>query len=151
MLVRRGLLALTLATICAIAFELATVRHWNDLDQAVPWAALFLLTVATLFSLRGAGWTRIVARVLALVVFGAAIYGVIDHTIANYESGPLDQRFAESWESLSATQQWWYAFTKHVGPSPTLAPGALSLGAALLLLATLIDPRNVLMRKESNE
>lgn len=64
-----------------------------------------------------------------------------DHTLINFDSGPLDYRLAETWETMPATQQWWYAFTKVVGPSPTLAPGVLGLSATLLLLASLLDSR----------
>ena len=140
-LVRRGLLALTLITICATAFELATVHHWLNLEQLIPWAALSVLAIATIFSLLQARWARITVRVLALIVFGASIYGVIDHVLVNYNSGPLDQRFADTWDGMPVLEQWWYAVTKTVGPSPTLAPGVLGLGAVLLLLASLIDIR----------
>jgi hypothetical protein len=53
----------------------------------------------------------------------------------NHDSGPLDQRYADTWESMPATQQWWYAATKTVGPAPTLAPGVLAQTSLLLLLA----------------
>lgn len=137
-LVRPGLYALTVIGILATAFELATVRHWLDFEQLIPWAALVGLSIATVFAMLPVRWGRIVARLLALLVLAASVYGVIDHTVVNYNSGPLDQRFAETWESLSQTQQWWYAITKTVGPAPTLAPGVLGQTAVLLLLATLI-------------
>ena len=140
-LVRRGLLALTLITICATAFELATVHHWNDLEQLIPWVALSVLALAIIFSLLHGRWARITVRMLALIVFGASIYGVIDHVLVNYDSGPLDQRFADTWDGTPVIERWWYAITKTVGPSPTLAPGVLGLGAVLLLLASLIDTR----------
>lgn len=138
-LVRRALLALTVMSIAATAFELATVDHWHDFEQLIPWFALAVLIVATGCSLLPGASARIGARVLALLVLGASVYGVIDHTLVNFESGPLDFRFAETWETLPATQRWWYAFTKAVGPSPTLAPGVLGLAATLLFLASLLD------------
>jgi hypothetical protein len=140
-LVRRALLALTVITILATAFELATVAHWQQFEQLIPWIALGVLVVATALSLLPGRWARIGARALALVVFGAAAYGVIDHILANYDSGPLDYRFADTWATMPSAQRWWYAFTKTVGPSPTLAPGVLGLAATLLLLASLIDTR----------
>jgi hypothetical protein len=73
---------------------------------------------------------------LAVLVLGAATYGVVDHVLVNYESGALDQRFSESWETLPAVQQWWLAVTKTVGPAPTLAPGVLGQSALLLVLAS---------------
>jgi hypothetical protein len=139
--VRRALYALTVMTILATAFELASVAHWQQFEQLIPWIALGVLVVATALSLARRGWGRIGARVLALLVLGAAVYGVIDHTLVNYDSGPLDYRFSETWETIPAAQRWWYAFTKTVGPSPTLAPGVLGMAATLLLLASLLDTR----------
>jgi hypothetical protein len=81
-----------------------------------------------------------VARVLALLVLAASIYGVITHIVVNYDAGALDQRYAETWDSLPVLQRWWYATTKTVGPAPTLAPGVLGQTALLLLLATLNGP-----------
>ena len=117
----RGLLALTVITILATAFEIATVQHSHHFEQLIPWLALSVLTIATVLSLLG-GWGRIAARVLAIVVLGSSIYGVIDHTLVNYSAGPLDQRFADTWETLPSAQQWWYAVTKTVGPAPTPPP-----------------------------
>jgi hypothetical protein len=137
-LVRRGLYALTVIGIVATAFELATVRHWLSLEQLIPWVALVVLATATVLALLPVRWGRIAAESLALLVLSASVYGVIDHAVVNYNSGPLDQRFAESWDSLSPTQRWWYAITKTVGPAPTLAPGILGQTAVLLLLASLM-------------
>jgi hypothetical protein len=137
-LVRRGLYALTVIGIVTTAFELATVRHWLSLEQLIPWVALGVLATATVLALLPVRWGRIAAESLALLVLGASVYGVIDHAVVNYNSGPLDQRFAESWDSLSPTQRWWYAITKTVGPAPTLAPGILGQTAVLLLLASLM-------------
>ena len=36
-LVRQGLVALTAIGIFATAFELATERHWNGVEQLIPW------------------------------------------------------------------------------------------------------------------
>lgn len=134
--VRCGLVALTVIGILATAFELATERHWNGLEQLVPWLALGVLAVATaLLLVPGRGGTTTV-RVLALVVLAASIYGVIDHVLVNYNSGELDQRFADTWDSLPVLERVWYAVTKTVGPAPTLAPGVVGQIALLLLLAT---------------
>ena len=114
------------------------MRHWLDREQLIPWAALVVLAIATGLGLVPVRWGRIAAGLLALLVLGASVYGVLDHTVVNYNSGPLDQRFADTWESLSPTQRWWYAITKTVGPAPTLAPGILGETAVLLLLAGLL-------------
>jgi hypothetical protein len=137
LLVRRGLIALTAIGILAAAFELATDRHWNGLEQLIPWAALIVLTVATLLVVIPGDRGVTAGRVLALLVLAASIYGVITHIVVNHHAGVLDQRYANTWDSLPMLQRWWYAATKTVGPAPTLAPGVLGQAALLLLLATL--------------
>lgn len=142
-LVRRGLIALTVISILSAAFELAAERHWNGVEQLVPWLALAVLAVATApFLLPGERGTTI-TRVLALIVLGASLYGVVDHVLVNFHAGELDQRFADTWDSLPLLLRMWYAVTKTVGPAPTLAPGVLGQAALLLLLATLcnVPPR----------
>ena len=136
--VRRSLFALTLVGILATAFELATEHHWNGLEQLIPWFALAVLAVAVVLTVLPSRSAQILARVLVLLVLGASIYGVCDHIAVNYNSGPLDYRFAETWDSLSAAQRLWYAFTKHVGPSPPLAPAVLAQTALLLLMFSLL-------------
>jgi hypothetical protein len=136
-LVRHGLVALTVIGILAAAFELAAERHWNGLEQLIPWLALAVLAVATAMVLVPGGRGVTAARVLALLVLGASIYGVADHILVNFNSGALDQRYADTWDALPLVERWWYAATKTVGPAPTLAPGVLGQSALLLLLATL--------------
>ena len=140
-LVRRGLVALTVIGILAAAFELATERHWNGIEQLIPWIALAVLAVAVGLLLVPGGRGVPAARVLALLVLGASAYGVLDHVLVNYDSGALDQRYAESWDTLPAPQQWWLAVTKTVGPAPTLAPGVLGQSALLLILASIASTR----------
>jgi hypothetical protein len=137
-LVRGALFALTVVGILATAFELASERHWNNPEQLIPWVALAVLTVATALAAQSARGAQLIARILVLVVLGASAYGVLDHIAVNHDSGPLDQRYADAWESMPATRQWWYAATKTVGPAPTLAPGVLAQTSLLLLLAGLI-------------
>jgi hypothetical protein len=140
-LVRRGLVALTAIGVLATAFELATERHWNGIEQLVPWIALAVLAVALALLLVPGGRGVPAARLLAVLVLGAATYGVVDHVLVNYESGALDQRYSESWETLPTVQQWWLAVTKTVGPAPTLAPGVLGQSALLLVLASVGSTR----------
>ena len=141
LLVRRGLLVLTVISILATAFELATVQHWHGLEQLIPWVALAVLSLATVVAMAPGGRGRVAARVLAILVIGASLYGLIDHIAVNYNSGILDQRFADTWERMPVIERLFYAVTKTVGPSPTLAPGVIGLGAILLLLASLLDTR----------
>ncbi|KUI32633.1 hypothetical protein [Mycobacterium sp. GA-2829] len=134
--VRRSLLAVTAAGIVATAFELASERHWNGFEQLIPWAAAAVLTVAVGLACTRRRAAHLLARTLALMVMGASLYGVLDHAAVNHHSGPLDQRYADSWDAMSETQQWWYAVTKMVGPAPVLAPGILAQTAFLLILAS---------------
>jgi hypothetical protein len=138
-LVWRGLVALAAVGILATAFELYSVDHWNSLEQLVPWVALAVLAVATALVVVSRG--AVPARALALLVLAASVYGVVDHALVNFGSGPLDQRFADSWDALPLLTRVWYAVTTEVGPAPTLAPGVLGQTALLLVLATLGDAR----------
>ncbi|GAA0922372.1 hypothetical protein [Pseudonocardia zijingensis] len=142
-LVRRCLIALTVIGILATAFELASERHWNGLEQLVPWLALAVLVLATTLFLLPPGRRTVIIQVLAVVVLGASLYGVVDHVLANFHAGELDQRFADTWDSLPLVERGWYAVTKTVGPAPTLAPGVLGQTALLLLLATMCTGRRV--------
>jgi hypothetical protein len=139
-LVRRALIALTGIGILATAFELASERHWNGFEQLIPWLALVVLTAAALLLLLPNGRGTTAARLLALVVLASSIYGVVEHILANFDAGALDQRFADTWDSLPLLEQIWLAVTKTVGPAPALAPGVLGQTALLLLLATLCQP-----------
>jgi hypothetical protein len=140
-LMRRGLIALAVLGILAAAFELATERHWTGLEQRIPWLALAVLAAAAAALVVVGGDRRVtMARVLALLVLGASLYGVITHILVNYDAGGLDQRYAATWDTLPQGKRWWYAATKTVGPAPTLAPGVLGQSALLLLLATLHRP-----------
>lgn len=140
-LLRRGLLALATLTTGAIALELITERHWTKPIMLVAWAAVALLAVAVALLLRApAAWRVRVAQALAAVVIVSAVLGVWQHIAANHEAAPLDYRYAETWETLSAPTQWWLAARKAVGPSPPLASGVLAQAALLILLATLRHP-----------
>lgn len=139
-IVRRALIALTTIGILATAFELASERHWHGFEQLIPWLALAVLTGAALLLFLPDGRGTTAARLLALVVLATSVYGVAEHVLANFDAGALDQRFADTWDSLPLLEQIWYAITKTVGPAPTLAPGVLGQNALLLLLATLCQP-----------
>jgi hypothetical protein len=132
---RRSLLALTLIGMLATAFELATESHWNDFQQLIPWFTLAVLAITLVLTTMRRRGAQLLARILILVVLGASMYGVYDHVSANYNAGPLDYRYADTWDSLSSSQRLWYAATKQVGPSPPLAPGVLAQTALLLLIA----------------
>jgi hypothetical protein len=139
-LVRRGLVALTVIGILSTAFELASERHWNGVEQMIPWLALGVLVVATALLLLPDERGTTIIRTLALVVLAASVYGILEHVLVNFHAGGLDQRFAETWDATPFLAKAWYAVTKTVGPAPTLAPGVLGQAALLLFLATLCGP-----------
>jgi hypothetical protein len=137
-LLRGSLGALTVLGIVGTAFELATLQHWNGAMQLVPWAALLVLAAALALHAGPAGrvpQTGLV-RALALLVLATSLFGVMEHALVNYDAGPLDQHFADTWDALSPWLRWWYAITRTVGPAPTLAPGMLGQAAITLILAT---------------
>jgi hypothetical protein len=123
------------------AVELAMSRHWNGMAQKTPWLALALVAVAfTLIVVRPNRERLWLARGLAVVVAVAALFGVWQHVRENRNAGPLDFRYAATWDSLSSADQWWKAFSKTVGPAPTLAPGVLAEAALCALAATAWHP-----------
>ena len=135
---RRALLALTAAGIAGTTIELAMIRHWTSTDQLIPWFALAVLAIACAsIVFRPTPSTIRAARVIAVVVAVAAVFGVYEHVHANYEAGPLDYRYADSWDGMSALSRWWTAASGGVGPSPVLAPLLMAQAAACLVLATL--------------
>jgi hypothetical protein len=142
MIVRRGLLALVLISIMGAALELAAERHWQTLEQLLPWGALALLTLAlAMLAIDRPQGAVSTVRVLTLAVLLVAAFGVYAHVSANYDAGLLDQRYADTWDALSPLTRWWYAVSKSVGAAPPLAPGMLAQSALLLLLATLTRAR----------
>lgn len=91
---RGSLSVLTASGIMGIAFELATLRHWNGAMQRVPWVALMLLIAAlALHAASSAGSPR---TCLALLVLATSLFDVMEHAVVNYDAGSLDQRFADT-------------------------------------------------------
>ena len=60
--------------------------------------------------------------------------------IESLNAGPLDRNFAATWDGLTTFDQWFAAITGQVGPSPVLAPGAITEIAPALLLGTVRHP-----------
>ena len=81
------------------------------------------------------------ARILAVLVLGASLYGVVQHVLTNLAAGPFDPALGATWAGLPIYEQVWLAATKQVGSAPTLAPGVLGQTALVLLLATITGPR----------
>ena len=140
-LLRRSLLVVAALAVAGTAIELAMLRHWKSGWQLVPWAALVALLVAIgLLSLRPSRGVVRLARGVAVVVALSALVGVYQHVEGNYESGPLDYRYTESWDSMSEGARWWAALSKTVGPAPPIAPGVLAQASLALLLSTIRHP-----------
>lgn len=140
-LLRRSLIVLAGLGIAATASELALERHWDGLEQLIPWAFVAIAVIA--FALLVA-WPRRatiwVVRMLAAVVLVGVPIGIWRHINANYNAGFLDYRYAETWTTMSATGRWLRAATKTVGPAPVLAPAALGVVALCILAATIRHP-----------
>ena len=140
-LLRRGLAALAAVSIVGTAVELTMLWHWKSLDQVIPWVALAVLAAGLAFVvLRPSRIAILGARVLSALVGAAAIFGVLQHVHSNYEAGPLDARYAARWDTMSELSRLWAAATESVGPTPPMAPGALALAAACVVLITLRHP-----------
>jgi hypothetical protein len=138
----RGALAVLAAGITAgTAVELAMARHWQNLEQGIPWLALVMMTVALgLVLLRPTARRLRVARALAGIVLVMACIGVWRHVAANYDAATLDFQFGPRWPHMSAAARWWAAFIDSVGPAPTLAPLVLAQAAVCVVLATIGHP-----------
>jgi hypothetical protein len=138
---RRCLLALVGLSAAGTAVELAMLRHWNGPWQLLPWIALAVVAIAAGL-LAGRPSRRVVytVRALAFAVVVCAAAGVYVHVEENYQSGPLDQRYTSTWDTMPAAARWWAALSKTVGPAPPVAPGVLAQAALGLLFATARHP-----------
>lgn len=132
---RAGVLGLALASMAGTAAELAMERHWDSAVKLIPWGLLGLLMVAWLAAAYRPSRGRLVVVGVCVVVLGASLFGVYEHIHENHTAGPLDFRYAERWDTMSASEQWWKAATKSVGPAPVLAAGVLAQSALLIALA----------------
>lgn len=133
--------ALAALSIGATFVELAMERHWSTFAQVIPFVVAGALVVALLLVAVRPGVLAIrVARLLAAAACVASLYGVYEHVHANYNAGPLDFRYARTWDSMSEASRWWKAATKGVGPSPVLAPGILAEAAFCIMAATYRHP-----------
>lgn len=140
-LLRRGLLGLAALTILGIAIELYSERHWTQPVQLIAWAALALTAMAIILLLGRPSARRVrVAQIVAAIVVMSAAVGVWQHIQANYDAGPLDRQYGQTWDGMSTLSRWWLAARKVVGPSPPLAPGALAQAGLCVLLATVRHP-----------
>jgi hypothetical protein len=139
-LLRRWLIAISGLAAVGTALELLLLRHWDNGLEVIPFVSLAALGVA--IALLAAAHPRAVhvARFVSSVVAATGAVGVFIHVRANYEAAPLDFRFTDSWPTTAEPIRWLLAATDTVGPSPTLAPAALTFAALALLAATSRHP-----------
>ena len=138
---RASIIALAALGIAGIGAELLIERHWGSVVRLIPWASLVALAWAAWLLWRAPDRRRVLrARALAGVVILAAVVGIWLHVSENYKAGPLDFRYENTWDQMSEASRWWTAFSKSVGPAPTLAPAALADVALLVLVATRRHP-----------
>lgn len=136
--IRYALLGLAALSNVGIGLELIVSRHWGTRIQLVPWAmiVLTLASIALIWPVH-ARWRTHVARVVSAIVAGAAGLGVYEHVRSNYQTAPLQSRFAEKWSTMSTISKVWEAATGGVRQgSPPLAPSAMMVAAILVWIAT---------------
>lgn len=134
---RRAFLLVAAGTCGGAVLELAMLRHWDGLDQLVPWVVLAALAVGiAAVALKPTPRVLLAARLLAVGSAFAGAFGVWEHVSSNWETAPLSATWASTWDTLSPLQQWWEAATGGAGIAPPLAPGFLALTGICLALAT---------------
>lgn len=133
---RRAFLLVAAGTCGGAVLELAMLRHWDGLDQLVPWVVLAALAVGiAAVALKPTPRVLLAARLLAVGSAFAGAFGVWEHVSSNWETAPLSATWASTWDTLSPLQ-WWEAATGGAGIAPPLAPGFLALTGICLALAT---------------
>lgn len=138
---RWSLIGLAGLGIVGASVELLFERHWDGVEQLIPWAFLALATVAlALLVVAPRPSTIRLVRFMALLVIVAVPVGIWRHANANYNAGFLDFRYANTWGHMSGADRWLRALTKTVGPAPILAPAVLGQIALCLLAATIRHP-----------
>lgn len=141
-LLRTGVLLLAAIGTLGAAYELAVERHWGG-TKNVAWVAVAVLAVAVLAVAVVVAATSssprlvVAARVLAVAVLGASLFGIGTHVLENMHSGHLGPLYGVEFKQLPRLERLWLGMTKTVGKAPPLAPGMLGQSALLVLLCTL--------------
>ncbi|HEV8547097.1 MAG TPA: hypothetical protein VGQ64_12445 [Candidatus Limnocylindrales bacterium] len=138
---RRALIGLVAIAAAGTGLELVLLRHWDNALEWIPFAALVVLGLAVVVLAVRPGRRAVrFVRILAVLVAIVGAIGVFIHVRSNYETAPLDFRYTDSWPTTAEPIRWLLAATDTVGPSPTLAPAAITFAAIALLAATLRHP-----------
>ena len=132
---RAGLLLLLVLGVVGTAATLAFERHWQGFWQMLPWVTLSVITVATVaLVVRVRKATVMLARVVAAVAMVMAIVGTWQHFQENYNTAPLDYRYVEDWDGMSAPERLWTVAGGYAGHVPVTAAGILlPIGLTLAL------------------
>jgi hypothetical protein len=140
-LMRNCFVGLAVLSISATILELAFERHWKDAEQLIPWFSIgaFLIALLVFLVRPTVAGIRATRAILVPVALSAAA-GIYYHVHENFKAGFLDFRYSKKWRGMSFVDHYWTAFTKSVGPAPTLAPGVLAFACILLFMATLRHP-----------
>ena len=133
---RRGLLALSALGVVGMMVELATLRHWDNPAELVPWAALVAAGIMVLVVARWPTPLGVRLAVLTGVLLAlAGVYGLVSHILANMSTAPLDADVGPIWDGLGLWGRLWLASTGGVGPAPPLSAAALTPTGLALALA----------------
>ena len=140
-LLRNCFVGLAVLSISGTILELAFERHWKDAEQLIPWYAIggFLIALLLFLVRPTRAGVRATRAILVPVALTSAV-GIYYHVHENFKAGFLDFRYSKRWKTMGFVDHYWTAFTKAVGPAPTLAPGVLALACVCLFLATLRHP-----------
>ena len=148
---RAGVLLLLALGVVGTAATLAYERHWEGFWQMLPWVTLSVVTVATVaLVIRVRKATVMLARVVAAVAMMMAIVGTWQHFQENYNTAPLDYRYAEDWDGMSAPERLWTVAGGYAGHVPVTAAGILlPIGLTLALTTVGLGARTPPSREAS--
>jgi hypothetical protein len=140
-LLRNCFVGLAVLSITGTILELAFERHWQDFEQLIPWYSIgaFLIALLVFLVRPTKAGIRTTRSILVLVAASSAV-GIYYHVHENFKAGFLDFRYSKKWKTMGFVDHYWTAFTKSVGPAPTLAPGVMAFACLCLFLATLRHP-----------
>src|SRR5258706_7034527 len=140
-LLRNCFVGLAVLSITGTIVELAFERHWKDVEQLIPWYAIggFLIALLVFLARPTVAGVRTTRAILVPVALTSAV-GIYYHIHENFKAGFLDFRYSKRSKTMEFVDHYWTAFTKTVGPAPTLAPGVLAFACVCLFLATLRHP-----------
>lgn len=135
----RGAIALlAVIGVVGIAMALAYDRHWEEPWQLAPWITLVLVSAAlAALVFRPSRVTVRLARVIAVLAVVSALLGVWQHFDENYNTAPLDHRYADRWDGMNVIERMWAVGNGDVGHVPVPSAAVLIPIALALWMTTL--------------